>query len=133
METTSLYVFKTLPNSSFPYRFCGSAVCASVAEAADTPYTYVIVTTKALPELYSTAHMLQPIFGPSYKFPQPTYVLLQNGLGVEKDLNSALCLLKDSKPRIYNTSLWIYTNLLTDNMVECNSPVRDLSLYQFDC
>ncbi|KAG9039601.1 hypothetical protein FRB95_009181 [Tulasnella sp. JGI-2019a] len=65
-------------------------VVASVAEAADRLYKYVVVCTKALPDVLPTSKLLAPLLEPSYTHPQPTYVLVQNGLGVEKDLYARL-------------------------------------------
>ncbi|KAF8168580.1 hypothetical protein BJ912DRAFT_1001516 [Pholiota molesta] len=77
-------------------------VCRSVADAADRPYSYVVVTTKAVPEVVKTSKILGPLLANEYtaKFAQPTYVLVQNGLNVEVDL----------------TALWIGTNLVAPNV-----------------
>ncbi|EJU01604.1 6-phosphogluconate dehydrogenase C-terminal domain-like protein [Dacryopinax primogenitus] len=61
----------------------------SVAEAVDRRYHYVVVTTKALPDVLPTSMLLAPLLSLEYMFPQPTYVLAQNGLGVEEDLYAA--------------------------------------------
>ena len=72
-------------------RFIGTSsptVCKSVAEAADIQYSYVVVATKAVPDLIQTYKILEPLLSQDYvvRFSQPTYVLLQNGLNVEVDL-----------------------------------------------
>lgn len=97
-------------------------VCKSVAEAADRSYSYVLVTTKAIPELCKTSQILQPLFSPTYmaKFPQPTYVLMQNGLNIEVDLYDALKASGIDKPKILSTAVWIGTNLLAPNVVQHN-------------
>jgi 2-dehydropantoate 2-reductase len=96
------------------------SVCKSVAEAADRQYSYVLVTTKAIPELSKTSRILQPFISPAYleKFPQPTYVLMQNGLNVEVDLYNALKLAGVDNPKILSTAVWIGTNLLEPNVVQ---------------
>ena len=98
------------------------SVCKSVAEAADRQYSYVLVTTKAIPEISKTSRILQPFISPAYleKFPQPTYVLMQNGLNVEVDLYNALKLAGVDNPKILSTAVWIGTNLLAPNVVQHN-------------
>ncbi|KAF8895908.1 6-phosphogluconate dehydrogenase [Gymnopilus junonius] len=96
-------------------------LCKSVAEAADRPYDYIVVTTKAIPEVVTTVQILAPLLSKEYndRFPQPTYMLLQNGLGVERDLYNALKALSNKvEPKIISCGLWIYTNLLAPNVVE---------------
>ena len=97
-----------------------SSVCKSVAEAADTQYSYVMVATKAIPELIQTSKILEPLHSLDYvtRFSQPTYVLLQNGLNVEVDLYNSLKTLGRSEPNIISTAVWIATNLLAPNVVE---------------
>lgn len=122
-RTISNYVKIIQPNNlNF---VCQITVCKSVEEAADQAYSYIVVTTKALPEMNPTSRILRPFLEPNYSHPQPTYVLIQNGLGVEKDLYNALIQLNRGVPRIFNTSLFIYTNLSTDNLVEHGELVRD--------
>lgn len=97
-------------------------VCKSVSEAADRPYSYVVLTTKAVPDLVKTSQILAPLFSKSYteKFPQPTYVLLQNGVNVEVELYNTLKkeVPSGGEPRIISCALWIYTNLLAPNVIE---------------
>lgn len=97
-------------------------MCKSVEEAADRQYSYVLVTTKAIPELLKTSQILQPLFSPAYveRFPQPTYVMMQNGLNVEVDLYTALKAGGVKNPKILGTALWIGTNLLAPNVVQHN-------------
>ncbi|KAG9015480.1 hypothetical protein FRB94_000085 [Tulasnella sp. JGI-2019a] len=98
----------TLGNStSFkPYR-----VVQSVAEAADRPYKYVVVTTKALPDVLPTSKLLEPLLAKTYTHAQPTYALLQNGLGVEKDLYAKLSDRKPSTiPRVITCAVYIVAN-----------------------
>ncbi|RPD57279.1 hypothetical protein L226DRAFT_465854 [Lentinus tigrinus ALCF2SS1-7] len=92
--------------------------------ALDRSYAYVFLTTKAIPELQRTPALLAPLLSPSYAdaHPQPTYVLMQNGLGVETDLYNALKKLKpQEEPRIVSTAVWIGTNLVKKNAVEINT------------
>jgi len=119
METRSTSVFL----ASIHRRSSGTSpipVCKSVAEAADTQYAYVLVATKAIPDLIQTSKILEPMLSQDYvaRFPQPTYVLLQNGLNVEVDLYNSLKALGRGEPTIISTAVWILTNLLTPNVVE---------------
>ncbi|KAF8065232.1 ketopantoate reductase PanE/ApbA C terminal-domain-containing protein [Lyophyllum atratum] len=92
----------------------------SVAEAADRPYSYVFLTTKAIPERSPTTRILHPLISSPYadEHTQPVYVLLQNGLNVEVELYNALKQLGKGEPKIVSTALWIGTNLLEPNVVE---------------
>lgn len=97
-------------------------MCKSVGSAADTPYDYVILTTKALPDIIKTPTILAPLLTAPYieKYPQPAYVILQNGLNVEVDLYHAIKALAQGEPKIIGTSLYIGTNLLAPDVVEHN-------------
>lgn len=101
---------------------------ASVAEATDRAYSFVVVTTKALPDVLPTSKLVEPLLSSAYTHPQPTYVILQNGLGVEKDLHEAL-LTRDPtlKPRIITAAVWIMANLV-DNAVKHNLNVSTVCL-----
>jgi 2-dehydropantoate 2-reductase len=98
-----------------PYR-----LVSSVVEAADRPYSYVVLTTKAIPEVIKTSRILEPLLSGPYseRHPQPTYVLLQNGLGVEQDLYHSIKALNQGEPKIISTVVWIGTNLVGKNVVE---------------
>ena len=100
----------------------------SIAEVADRPYSYVFVTTKAVPECITTPRLLSPLLSSPYVdgHPQPTYVLLQNGLNVEVDLYHSLKKLGKGEPSIVSTALWIGTNLSAPNTVEHNHFVSGL-------
>lgn len=106
------------------------AVCKSVGSAADAPYDYVILTTKALPDIIKTPTILAPLLTAPYidKYPQPVYVILQNGLNVEVDLYHAIKALAQGDPKIIGTSLYIGTNLLAPDVVEHNGFVRSFIL-----
>jgi len=98
-------------------------LCKSVEVAADRPYDYVILTTKAVPDLIKTPIILAPLLSSPYidKYSQPAYVLLQNGLNVEVDLYHAIKALGKDEPKIVGTSLYIGTNLLAPDLVDHNS------------
>ena len=100
-------------------------VCRSVAEAADRSYAYVIVTTKAIPDIMPTPELLAPFLEPEYveKYEQPVYVLLQNGLNVEMDLFAALKALGKA-PQILGSALYINANALKPDLVEHSDFVR---------
>ncbi|KZT22266.1 6-phosphogluconate dehydrogenase C-terminal domain-like protein [Neolentinus lepideus HHB14362 ss-1] len=106
----------------------------SVSDALDRPYSYVVVCTKYIPEVSPTSCMLRPLLSVPYtsNYPQPTYVLLQNGLNVEQDLYTALKDAKiDEEPRIISTAVWIGTNLAEENIVHHNNFDRlSLGIYR---
>lgn len=92
-------------------------VVASVAEAADRQYSFVVVTTKALPDVLPTSELLAPLLSSSYTFPQPAYTLLQNGLGVETDLYQSLTQRKPStSSQIITTAVYCAANLIGNIM-----------------
>ena len=104
-----------------------SQVFPKISDALDRPYHYVVLATKAIPELQTTPSLLSPLLSPPYSdaHPQPTYVLLQNGLNVEIALYNALIRLQPQKePRIISTAVWIGTGLVDKNTVEHNEFVR---------
>ncbi|KAG1721235.1 ketopantoate reductase PanE/ApbA-domain-containing protein [Suillus paluster] len=100
-----------------PYR-----LVSSVAEAADRSYSYVVITTKAIPEVVETPRVLEPLLSRPYSemHPQPTYVMLQNGLGVERDLYHSAKALNQGQPKIISALVWIAANLVEKNMVNHN-------------
>jgi 2-dehydropantoate 2-reductase len=102
-------------------------VACSIEEVLDTAFDYVVVTTKAIPEVETTPHLLGPLVSGQYRYPQPTYVLLQNGLNVEKDLHAALKLHYD-RPLIISCALYIMTNITADGEVTHGKFVCSLSL-----
>ncbi|KAI0693385.1 ketopantoate reductase PanE/ApbA C terminal-domain-containing protein [Cerioporus squamosus] len=95
----------------------------TLEDALDRPYAYVFIVTKAIPELQRTSDLLAPLLSVPYanEHPQPTYVLMQNGLNVETDLYDALKKLNpEAEPRIVSTAVWIGANLVENNVVEHN-------------
>jgi 2-dehydropantoate 2-reductase len=90
-------------------------VVKSIQEAADRAYKYVLITTKALPDINPTPQILSPLLSTNYasQHPSPTFVILQNGLGVEKDLYSAIRLAWSAdEPRILSAAVYIQANLV---------------------
>ncbi|KAA1474388.1 6-phosphogluconate dehydrogenase C-terminal domain-like protein [Dentipellis sp. KUC8613] len=109
-------------------------VLPSVAHAADRPYDYVLVTTKAIPEVLRTPDLLSPLLSRKYleAFPQPTYVFMQNGLNVERDLYHSLKA-QNVDPKIISTAVWIGTNMFGSNIVEHNNFDRvSMGVYRHD-
>jgi ketopantoate reductase len=90
-------------------------------------FDYVVVATKAIPELTTTPQLLEPLLSRPYidQHKQPVYVLLQNGLGVERDLYEAIRAF-DETPRIASAGVWIGTNLVSPGVVEHGSFVSAL-------
>ncbi|KAG8856792.1 hypothetical protein FRB96_006296 [Tulasnella sp. 330] len=105
-----------------PYR-----VVSSVAEAADTAYKYVVVATKSLPDVRPTSEILEPLIAPAYSHPQPTYVLLQNGLGVENDLYEALSKRSHANPQIISCAIFMASNMV-GNVVKVPAPTSRLEI-----
>ncbi|KAI0782925.1 6-phosphogluconate dehydrogenase C-terminal domain-like protein [Abortiporus biennis] len=105
------------------HKWMPDRLCSSIAEAADRAYSHIVVTSKAVPELQKTPQLLEPFFKPSYTgiHPQPTYILMQNGLNIEVDLYKAVKALNpEQEPRIISTALWIGTRLTAPNTVDHN-------------
>ncbi|KAJ2922390.1 hypothetical protein H1R20_g14704, partial [Candolleomyces eurysporus] len=110
-------------------------ICKSISEAADRPYSYVLVATKAVPELTRTPKLLEPLLSAPYteNYEQPTYVLLQNGLNVEVDLYKAAKALGQGTPKIVSAAVWIFTNLSAPNVVKHGDFERvTLGIYRED-
>ncbi|KAL1760776.1 ketopantoate reductase PanE/ApbA-domain-containing protein [Schizophyllum commune] len=93
-----------------------------VAAAANQKYDYVFVTTKCIPDIVKTPTLLAPLLSAPYidEHSQPVYVLMQNGLNVEKDLYNAIKALGKGEPRIISSSVFIGTNLIAPNVVGHN-------------
>ena len=69
-----------------------SPVVRTVAEAADRPYAYIICAFKYVPEVTTTPALLAPLLAALTRdaLHPTTFVLLQNGIGIEDDLLAAL-------------------------------------------
>ncbi|KAG9039620.1 hypothetical protein FRB95_009201 [Tulasnella sp. JGI-2019a] len=97
--------------------FISERVVRSVAEAADRSYSFVLITTKALPDVLPTSKLLEPLLSPSYTYPQPAYALLQNGLGIEKDLYAGLTKRAPlAPPQIITCAVYCDANLIENDM-----------------
>ncbi|KAF8513575.1 ketopantoate reductase PanE/ApbA C terminal-domain-containing protein [Hysterangium stoloniferum] len=92
-------------------------IVKSVLDASDRPYSYVVVTTKALPQITPASSLLGPLLNPQAAT-LPVFVMLQNGLNVEKDIYSAVKQLGKGEPRVISTALWVGTNILPRNIVD---------------
>ncbi|KAI8370341.1 2-dehydropantoate 2-reductase [Radiomyces spectabilis] len=57
---------------------------SEAAAASEEPFDYILVTLKALPEVYNVAELIAPAVSPT-----TTIVLLQNGLGIEEPITTA--------------------------------------------
>lgn len=84
----------------------------TINDVLDTKFDFVFISTKLVPEITTTDRVLGSLITGAYKHPQPTYVLLQNGLGVEKDLWRALKENHSQPPVIISTALYIACNVV---------------------
>lgn len=87
-------------------------VLRSVHEACDRDYSYIVICTKALPELSSTAALLEPFMNQTGA-EQPTIVLVQDGVGVEKPVQTAF-----PQAIILSTVVWTGANNLGNGIIE---------------
>lgn len=62
------------------YHFNPHAVYKSMSEASKQQYDYVVVTTKALPDVLDDSELIQDVVTPA----KTSIVLIQNGVGVEE-------------------------------------------------
>lgn len=80
-----------------------------------------------MPDVSPTSKLLAPLIGSTYPHPQPTYVLLQNGMGVEKDLYANLLSAMSTPPRIITCAVFV-TAQADGNVINNNgmavSPLR---------
>ncbi|KZO94550.1 6-phosphogluconate dehydrogenase C-terminal domain-like protein [Calocera viscosa TUFC12733] len=90
-----------------PYR-----TLPSVEAAAAYTYTYVLLATKCLPDVLPTTTLLAPLLTPEYAKAHslPTFVLLQNGLGVEEALDATARKL-DASAVVLSAAVYIDSNL----------------------
>jgi len=98
-----------------PYRVFGS-----VEDAADRAYSHVVLLTKMITEIQTNPQLLGPLLSRPYteQFPQPVYVLMQNGMNIEVDLWNAVNSLNKGKPKIIGTSVYIGSKQLDKHVVE---------------
>lgn len=111
------------------------AVFRSVEEAADRAYTHVVLLTKLVPEVQTNPQLLTPLLSAPYtdRFPQPVYVLMQNGMYIEVDLWKAIKALGQGKPKIIGTSVYIGSKQLDKGVVQHSDFVRISSLHFSSC
>jgi len=106
----------------------------SIDAACDRAYDFVAVATKSIPELSRTPTVLAPLLDAAYsaRFGQPVYVIMQNGLDVERDLYEAL---RDAghAPRIVSTAIHIGARLDgPDTLVQSHFDRMTLGVYRYD-
>ena len=89
-------------------------------EAVDRAYSHVVLATKIIPEIRTNPQLLEPLLSSPYTdhYPQPVYVLMQNGMNIEVDLWNAIRALNQGTPKIIGTSLYIGSKQLAPNVVE---------------
>ncbi|PVG03059.1 6-phosphogluconate dehydrogenase C-terminal domain-like protein [Serendipita vermifera] len=87
-----------------------SRIAKTIEEVLDTAFDLVIISTKSVPEVMTTAQLLEPLLSSRYQHPQPTYVFLQNGLGVEKDVYASLKE-RNLTATLISCALYIMTNI----------------------
>lgn len=86
----------------------------TVEEAADRHYSYIICAFKCVPEITTTPALLSPLLAQLSASPlaQPTtFVLLQNGIGIEDDLQAALAKI-DALSVVVSGCCWVDTTAL---------------------
>ncbi|KXS20567.1 hypothetical protein M427DRAFT_378471 [Gonapodya prolifera JEL478] len=72
---------KTLDKEWRPERIFRTAESASTANSG-LVWDYVVVCAKFLPEVYATVDLISPLLTPN----RTTVILIQNGLGIERDI-----------------------------------------------
>ncbi|KAI0631945.1 ketopantoate reductase PanE/ApbA C terminal-domain-containing protein [Trametes polyzona] len=87
-------------------------VVRTVEEAADRHYSYVICSFKCIPEIITTPALLGPLLSQLKPGgPTTTFVLLQNGIGIEDDLVAALAQI-DSPTAVVSGCCWVDTTAI---------------------
>lgn len=84
-----------------PYR-----VVRSVEEAADRPYSFIICATKCLPDVRPTSAILGPLLKALPLSPDTAIVLLQNGVGIEEDVQNAIANVGATNP-VLSGCAWV--------------------------
>lgn len=77
LETRSFGDYTFAPDAAFPS--VSAAADASGEEGAKRDWHYIVVTTKALPDVSDDSDMITPLVGP-----KSCIILIQNGVGVEE-------------------------------------------------
>ncbi|KAL1680071.1 hypothetical protein EV122DRAFT_208810 [Schizophyllum commune] len=107
----------------------------SMEAAADRAYSYVFIASKCVPEVVPNSKLVAPLLAEAYtsRFPQPTYVLLQNGWNFERELYERLKALGQGEPRLASAALYIMTNLIGENVIEHSALERlVLGMYRYE-
>ncbi|KAI0647854.1 ketopantoate reductase PanE/ApbA C terminal-domain-containing protein [Trametes meyenii] len=91
-------------------------VVRTVQDAADRHYSYIVCAFKCIPEIVTTPALLSPLLnklsdGSSSSKEATTFVLLQNGIGIEDDLQAALAKI-DAPSVIISGCCWVDTTLV---------------------
>lgn len=83
-------------------------VVKTIEEAADQQYSYIFCAVKCLTDVQSTSDILAPLLATLSSSPKTAVVLLQNGVGVEDDLQETFAKLGLSNPVISGCA-WVDT------------------------
>lgn len=86
-----------------------SLVVKSVDHAADRDYDFIVCATKCVPEVLATSILLEPLLSRLSSTSQTTIVLLQNGIGIEDDLQDVLYTRNLSHIVIASGCAWVDT------------------------
>lgn len=82
-----------------------------MADAADQSYSYIVCAVKCLTDVIPTSEILRPLFESLATSPTTSIVLLQNGVGIEDDLQRAFEKLGLKNP-IISGCAWVDTTVL---------------------
>ncbi|KAF7536181.1 hypothetical protein G7Z17_g13084 [Cylindrodendrum hubeiense] len=77
LQTRSFGVYTFVPDAAFPS--VSAAAAAPGQQGAKRDWHYIVVTTKALPDVSDDSDMITPLVGP-----KSCIILIQNGVGVEE-------------------------------------------------
>ncbi|KAH9934314.1 uncharacterized protein B0H18DRAFT_980920 [Fomitopsis serialis] len=97
---------------------------SSLDQALDRTYAFVVLATKAIPEVTTTRDVVAPLLGLTYDgaHPQPAFVFMQNGIDVEEDIYVTLSQKVPSQnPRLISTALWVHMHMRDSVTVEYNN------------
>ncbi|KAL1761111.1 hypothetical protein FB107DRAFT_286404 [Schizophyllum commune] len=110
-------------------------VVNSVEAAADRAYSHVFIAAKCVPEVLPNSKLVAPLLSDDYinTYPQPVYVLLQNGWNFERELYESLKALGKGEPKIVSAALYIWTNMQGANVVRHSALERIvLGMYRYE-